>query len=52
MHSRRSLTRAFPVLMILTPLQLASARHNPSCDECARGAKENRMRKKNVIDKT
>jgi len=29
MHSRRSRTRAFPVLMLLTPLQLPSVYHRP-----------------------
>jgi len=52
MHSRRSRTRAFPVLMMLTPLQLSSVYHNSSCDGCARDAEEKRMRKKNLVDKT
>jgi len=52
MHSRRSRTRAFPVLMMLTPLQLPSVYHNPSSDGCAHNAEENRMRKKNLVDKT
>jgi len=58
LHSRRSCTRAFPVnwqpryLMMLTPLQLPSVYHNPSCDGCARDAEENRMRKKSLVDKT
>jgi len=52
MHSPRSRTRAFPVLMMLAPLQLPSAYHNPSCDGCARDAEENRMRKKSFVDKT
>jgi len=45
MHSRRSRTRVFPVLMMLTPLQLPSVYHNTSCDGCARDAEETRMRK-------
>jgi len=49
MHSRRSCTRAFPVLMMLMPLQLHSVYHNPSCDGCARDAEENWMRKKNLV---
>jgi len=52
MHSRRSCTRAFPALMMLTLIQLPSVYHNPSCDGCARDAEENRMRKKNLVDKT
>jgi len=52
MHSRRSRTRALPVLMMLTPQQLPSGYHNPSCDGCVRDAEENRMRKKNLVDKT
>jgi len=36
----------------LTPLQLPSVYHNPSCDGCARDAEENRMQKKNLVDKT
>jgi len=28
--------------MVLTPLQLPSVQHNPSCDGCARDAEENR----------
>jgi len=28
---------------MLTPLQLPSVHHNPSCDGCARDAEENRM---------
>ena len=40
MHLRRSDTRAFPVLMMLTPLQLHSVYNNPSCDGCAREAEE------------
>ena len=46
MHSRRSRTRAFPVLMMLTPLQLPSVYHNPSCDGCARDAEENESERK------
>ena len=46
MHSRRSRTGAFPVLMMLTPLQLPSVYHNPFCDGCARKAEENRVRNK------
>jgi len=42
----------FPVLMMLTPLQLPFVCHNPSCDGCACDAEENRMRKKNLADKT
>jgi len=38
MYSRRSRTCAFPVLMMLTPLQLPSVYHNPSCKACARDA--------------
>ena len=52
MHSRRSRTRAFPVLTMLTPLQLPSVYHNPSCDGYARGGEENRMQKKSLVDKT
>jgi len=52
MHSRRSRTRALPVLMMLTPLQLPTVHHSPSCDECARDAEKNRMRKTNLVDKT
>ena len=52
MHSRRPRTRAFPVLMMLTSLQLPSVYHNPSRDGCARDAEENRMRKKNLVNKT
>ena len=54
MHSPCSRTRAFPVrlatpvLMMLTPLQLPSVYHNPSCDGCARDAEENRMRKEEL----
>jgi len=33
--------------MMLTPLQLPSARNIRSCDGCARDAEENRMRKEN-----
>jgi len=51
MHSRRSRTRAFPVLMMLTSLQLPSVYHNPSCDGCACDAEENRMRNKSLVDK-
>ena len=52
MHSRRSRTRAFPVLMMLTPLQLPFVYHNPSRDGCARDAEENRKRKKSLVNKT
>jgi len=39
--------------MMLTPLQLLSVRHNPSCDGCARDAEENRMGKESLlVDKT
>jgi len=37
---------------MLTPLQLPFVYHNPSCDGSARDAEENRMRKKNLVDKT
>jgi len=33
---------------MLTPLQLPSVYHNPSCDGCARDAEENRMRKEEL----
>jgi len=49
---QRSRTRAFPVLMTLTPLPLPCVHHNLSCDGCARDAEENRMRKKSLIDIT
>jgi len=52
MHLRLSRTRAFPVLMMLTPLQLPSFHHNASCGGCARDAEENPMRKKSLVDKT
>jgi len=52
MHSRRSRTRAFPVLMMLTPLKLPPVHHNASCDGCARDAAGNRTRKKSLVDKT
>jgi len=38
--------------LLLTPLQLPFVYHNPSCDGCARDAEENRMREKNLVDKT
>jgi len=38
--------------MMLTPLQLPAVDHNPSCEERARDADENRMRKKSLLDKT
>jgi len=38
--------------LLLTPLQLPSVYHNPSCDGCARDAEENRMREKKLVDKT
>jgi len=38
--------------MMLTPLQLRSVYHNPSCDGCARDAEENRIRKKSLVYKT
>jgi len=43
---------ATPVLMMLTPLQLPSVYHNPSCDGCALNAEANRMPKKSLVDKT
>jgi len=52
MHSRRLRTRAFPVLMMFTPLQVLFVYHNSSCDGNARDAEENRIRKKNLVDKT
>jgi len=52
MYSRRYRTRAFPVSMMLTPQQLPSVYHNPSCGGCARDAEENRIRKKILVDKT
>jgi len=52
MHSRLSRTSAFPVLMMLTPTQLPSVYHNSPFDGCARDAEENRMRKKDLVDKT
>jgi len=36
---------------MLTPLQLPSVYHTPSCDGCARDSEENRMRNKNLVDK-
>jgi len=44
-------TRSHPTTRLLTPLQLPSVHHNPSCDGCARDAEENRMRK-SLADKT
>ena len=35
-----------------SPLKLPSVRHNPSCDECACDAEENRMRKESLVKKT
>jgi len=52
MHSRRSRTGVFPVLMMLIPLQLPSVYHNPFCYGCARDAEENQIRKNNLVDKT
>jgi len=52
MHSRRARTRAFPVLIMAIPLQLPSVYHDLSRDGCECGAEENRMRKKNLVDKT
>jgi len=40
MHSRRSRTCAFHVFMMLTPLQLRSVYHDPSCNGYARGFEE------------
>jgi len=37
--------------MMLTPPQLPSVYHNPSCDGCASDGEENRMRKKSLVDK-
>jgi len=57
MHSRRSRTRVLSINWqtryetMLTPLQLRSVYHNPSCDGCARDAEENRMRKKSLVYK-
>ena len=51
MHSRHLRTRAFPVLMMLTPLHLLSVYHNPSCDGYARDTEESRLPKKNLVDK-
>ena len=50
MHSRRSRTSEFPVLIMFRP-QLPSVYHNSSCDGCARDVEENRMRKKNLVEK-
>jgi len=36
---------------LLTPLKLPSVFHNPSSGGDARDAQENRMRKKNLVDK-
>jgi len=36
---------------MLTPLQLPSVHHTPSCDGCAHDAEENRMRKKSYVEK-
>jgi len=36
--------------MTLTPLQLPSVHHNPSCDGCARDDEDNRMRKRSLVD--
>jgi len=36
---------------MLTPLQLSSVHHKPSCDRCARDTEENRMRKESLVDK-
>jgi len=52
MYSQRSRTRVFPVLMMLTPLQLPVVYHNLSCDGCAHDAEENQLRKENLVDKT
>jgi len=38
--------------MMLTPLQLPSVHRNLSCDGCARDAKENRMQKESLVNKT
>jgi len=37
---------------MLTPLQLPSVHHNPSCDGCESDAEENRMIKESLVDKT
>jgi len=37
--------------VMLTPLQPPSVHHNPSCDGCARDAKEERSRKEILVNK-
>jgi len=43
------------MVMMLTPLQLPSVRHNLSCDGCARDAEENHVKRQfvreNVVKK-
>jgi len=40
------------VLMMLSPLQLPSVHHDPSCDGCAGDAEQNQMRNRSVVGKT